>query len=125
MTVSAPTPSARGSAKSTSHGIRSGPPAASVAPRLVNRAIDQGAPSSLEVAIDDVIIRQVVDCEDCCDGDINQDGNVDQDDTSYLIQIVAGGENPVGTDPDFNRDGNVDQDDVLSYINYAGGARCP
>jgi len=98
---------------------------ASVAPRLVIRAIDQGAPSSLEVAIDDVVIRQVVDCEGCCDGDINQDGNVDQDDTTYLIQIVAGGENPSGTDPDFNRDGNVDQDDVLAYINYAGGAGCP
>ncbi|MCC6952433.1 MAG: M36 family metallopeptidase, partial [Phycisphaerales bacterium] len=98
---------------------------AAAAPRLVIRAIDQGAPSSLEVAIDDVRIRQVVDCEECCDGDINQDGNVDQDDTSYLIQIVAGGQNPVGTDPDFNRDGNVDQDDVLSYINYAGGAGCP
>ena len=61
---------------------------------------------------------------DCCP-DFNDDGNVDQDDISYLIAVVAGGENPTGRDPDFNRDGNVDQDDVLALIDVVGGGPCP
>jgi hypothetical protein len=60
-----------------------------------------------------------------CDPDLNQDGNVDQDDVSYLINVVGGGENPTGIDPDFNRDGNVDQDDVSALINTVGGGGCP
>ncbi|MFZ2875025.1 MAG: hypothetical protein WAZ94_11160 [Phycisphaerales bacterium] len=34
--------------------------------------------------------RQVVDCEECCDGDINQDGNVDQDDVLSYINYAGG-----------------------------------
>jgi len=60
-----------------------------------------------------------------CDPDLNQDGNVDQDDVSYLINVVGGGENPSGIDPDFNQDGNVDQDDVAALINSVGGGGCP
>jgi len=60
-----------------------------------------------------------------CDPDLNQDGNVDQDDVSYLINVVGGGPNPTGIDPDFNQDGNVDQDDVNALINTVGGAGCP
>ncbi|MFZ2875333.1 MAG: hypothetical protein WAZ94_12745 [Phycisphaerales bacterium] len=60
-----------------------------------------------------------------CDPDLNQDGNVDQDDISYLINVVGGGENPTGIDPDFNHDGNVDQDDVSALINTVGGGGCP
>jgi hypothetical protein len=60
-----------------------------------------------------------------CDPDLNQDGNVDQDDVSYLINVIGGGENPTGIDPDFNGDGNADQDDVLALINTIGGAGCP
>ncbi|MFZ2875688.1 MAG: hypothetical protein WAZ94_14530 [Phycisphaerales bacterium] len=60
-----------------------------------------------------------------CDPDLNQDGNVDQDDIAYLINVVGGGENPTGIDPDFNQDGNVDQDDVGSLINTVGGGGCP
>ncbi|MCC6951639.1 MAG: hypothetical protein IT433_09360 [Phycisphaerales bacterium] len=59
-----------------------------------------------------------------CDPDENQDGNVDQDDVSYLIDVIGGGENPTGIDPDFNQDGNVDQDDVLKLIDVVGGAGC-
>ena len=57
--------------------------------------------------------------------DMNRDGNVDQDDVSYLVGVVGGGENPSGTDPDFNHDGNVDQDDVAALIDYVAGAGCP
>ncbi|MCC6950838.1 MAG: hypothetical protein IT433_05270 [Phycisphaerales bacterium] len=60
-----------------------------------------------------------------CDPDLNQDGNVDQDDVLYLINVVGGGDNPSGIDPDFNQDGNVDQDDVAALINAIGGGGCP
>lgn len=60
-----------------------------------------------------------------CDPDVNQDGNVDQDDVSYLINVVGGGDNPTGIDPDFNSDGNVDQDDVAALLNVVAGGDCP
>ena len=60
-----------------------------------------------------------------CDGDLNQDGNVDQGDIDYLINVVAGGANPTGIDPDFNRDGNVDQGDIDALINVIAGGNCP
>jgi T5SS/PEP-CTERM-associated repeat protein len=60
-----------------------------------------------------------------CDPDVNQDGNVDQDDVTYLINVVSGGLNPSGIDPDFNQDGNVDQDDVSALINVIAGGACP
>jgi alpha-amylase len=60
-----------------------------------------------------------------CDPDLNQDGNADQDDVTYLINVVGGGPNPSGIDPDFNRDGNVDQDDVLALIGVIAGGPCP
>ncbi|MFA6046088.1 MAG: DNRLRE domain-containing protein [Phycisphaerales bacterium] len=60
-----------------------------------------------------------------CDPDVNQDGNADQGDIDYLINVVAGGENPSGIDPDFNRDGNADQGDVDSLINVVAGGNCP
>ncbi|MFZ2873944.1 MAG: hypothetical protein WAZ94_05620 [Phycisphaerales bacterium] len=60
-----------------------------------------------------------------CDPDLNQDGNVDQDDVGYLINVVGGGDNPSGIDPDFNQDGNVDQDDVTAIINVVAGGECP
>jgi hypothetical protein len=60
-----------------------------------------------------------------CDPDVNQDGNVDQDDVAYLINVVGGGPNPTGIDPDFNQDGNVDQDDIAALINVVAGAPCP
>ncbi|MCC6949903.1 MAG: hypothetical protein IT433_00505 [Phycisphaerales bacterium] len=60
-----------------------------------------------------------------CDPDLNQDGNIDQDDVAYLINVVGGGGNPGGIDPDFNRDGNVDQDDVAALIDVVAGGDCP
>ena len=60
-----------------------------------------------------------------CDPDINQDGNVDQNDVDYLIDVIAGGPNPVGADPDFNQDGNVDQNDIEGLISVVSGGDCP
>jgi len=60
-----------------------------------------------------------------CDPDLNRDGNVDQDDVTYLINVVGGGNNPSGIDPDFNADGNVDQDDVSALTNVVAGGNCP
>jgi hypothetical protein len=59
-----------------------------------------------------------------CEPDVNQDGNVDQDDVTYLINVIGGGDNPTGIDPDFNRDGNVDQDDITTLINAVAGGGC-
>jgi hypothetical protein len=60
-----------------------------------------------------------------CDQDFNQDGNADQDDVAYLINVIGGGPNPTERDPDFNQDGNADQDDVAALINTVGGGGCP
>ncbi|MDX2131847.1 MAG: hypothetical protein SFY69_07330 [Planctomycetota bacterium] len=60
-----------------------------------------------------------------CDPDLNQDGNVDQDDIEYLVGVVAGGSNGTGIDPDFNQDGNVDQDDIAALTDVVGGGPCP
>jgi hypothetical protein len=71
------------------------------------------------------IQRVCLDCGATCDPDVNQDGNSDQGDVDYLINVVAGGANPTGIDPDFNRDGNVDQGDVDSLLNVVAGGPCP
>lgn len=67
---------------------------------------------------------------DCCAGpncltDYTLDGNSDQDDVSYLTNVISGGENPSGLDPDFNHDGNADQDDIAALIDVIGGGDCP
>jgi cytochrome c peroxidase len=64
-------------------------------------------------------------CAAACDPDVNLDGNADQDDVAYLVNVIAGGPNPAGIDPDFNRDGNVDQDDYAALVNVIAGAPCP
>ena len=60
-----------------------------------------------------------------CDPDLNQDGNPDQGDIDYLINVVAGGANPTGIDADFNQDGNIDQGDIDALINVIAGGGCP
>ncbi|MFA6045753.1 MAG: hypothetical protein WC718_12285, partial [Phycisphaerales bacterium] len=60
-----------------------------------------------------------------CDPDVNQDGNADQGDVDYLVNVVAGGPNDTGIDPDFNQDGNVDQGDIDALINVVAGGACP
>ncbi|MFZ2874238.1 MAG: M36 family metallopeptidase [Phycisphaerales bacterium] len=94
-------------------------------PKVRIRFTDPPADSLVEGGVDDVRVSMIHFCRDCCDGDMNRDDNVDQDDVAYLVGVVGGGENPTGTDPDFNHDGNVDQDDVAALINYVAGAGCP
>jgi hypothetical protein len=60
-----------------------------------------------------------------CDGDFNWDGNVDQEDAWYLVNVIAGGTNETGRFADYNRDGNEDQDDVLALIHTIAGGGCP
>jgi hypothetical protein len=60
-----------------------------------------------------------------CDADFNWDGNVDQEDAWYLINVIAGGQNETGRWADYNRDGNEDQDDVLALIHTIAGGGCP
>lgn len=60
-----------------------------------------------------------------CDPDYTADGNVDQDDVAYLINVIGGGANPTGNDPDFNRDGSADQDDLAALITVVAGGACP
>jgi len=59
-----------------------------------------------------------------CDPDLNNDGNADQADIDYLIDVIAGGANNTGIDPDFNHDGNTDQADVDALINVIAGGPC-
>lgn len=60
-----------------------------------------------------------------CDPDLNADGNADQDDVTFLIDIIAGGDSIVGLNPDFNKDGNLDQDDVTALTGVLAGGACP
>lgn len=60
-----------------------------------------------------------------CDPDLNQDGNTDQNDIDYLINVIAGGSNPTAIDTDFNLDGNVDATDIDSLLNVIAGGACP
>lgn len=60
-----------------------------------------------------------------CYPDVNYDGNVDQDDVAYLIDVIGGGDNSNAIDPDFNHDGNADQDDISALINVVAGGECP
>ena len=60
-----------------------------------------------------------------CDPDLNWDGNADDGDIDYLINVLAGGDNPTGRNPDFNRDGSVDQGDIDALLNYVSGGPCP
>jgi hypothetical protein len=81
---------------------------------------------SLDIFGEDVVgPNGKIDCCEPCYPDYNEDGSVDQDDVTYLINVVGGGSNPTNHDPDFNRDGNVDQDDVADLINTVGGGGCP
>ena len=60
-----------------------------------------------------------------CDPDLNQDGNVDQGDVDFLVNVAAGGDNTSGIDPDFNHDGNIDQGDIDALVNVVAGGNCP
>ncbi|MCE7974371.1 MAG: hypothetical protein DYG92_08650 [Leptolyngbya sp. PLA1] len=81
--------------------------------------------TAVEGGIDELRVYQVVSCADCCDADMNRDGNVDQDDVAYLVSVIGGGDNPACIDPDFNHDGNVDQTDIADLLSYVGGDGCP
>ncbi|MBI1190403.1 MAG: hypothetical protein GC200_06965 [Tepidisphaera sp.] len=60
-----------------------------------------------------------------CSPDVNNDGVVDEGDVDYLINVIAGGENPESVDPDFNHDGVADQTDVEALVNAVAGGGCP
>ncbi|MFA6046708.1 MAG: M14 family zinc carboxypeptidase [Phycisphaerales bacterium] len=86
--------------------------------RLRFLARDLGGGSIVEAGVDDVSVH-IAGCAP--DLDLNQDGNADQGDVDYLINVVAGGGNDTGIDPDFNGDGNVDQGDVDALIDAIAG----
>ncbi len=86
------------------------PPAASVA-------------LPVDVVVENNLVFTVV--ASACDPDVNQDGNADSGDVSYLIGVIAGEPNPVGIDPDFNRDGNADSGDIDALVNVIAGGLCP
>ena len=60
-----------------------------------------------------------------CEPDLNVDGNVDSADIAYLINLIAGGQNPTAADPDFNQDGNADQTDIDALVGVVAGEACP
>lgn len=60
----------------------------------------------------------------CCDPDLTLDGNADQDDVAYLINLVGGSDNTSNVDPDLNRDGTLDQDDVVLLVDMLARGPC-
>ncbi|MBI1191226.1 MAG: hypothetical protein GC200_11170 [Tepidisphaera sp.] len=60
-----------------------------------------------------------------CDPDLNHDGVADDSDIAYLINTIAGGDNPTNINPDFNQDGAADQTDIDALINVIAGGVCP
>ena len=65
-----------------------------------------------------------------CDPDLNWDGNADQDDVAYLVQLITHPSpfdptNACGANPDYNRDGNRDMDDVRALIDVIASGECP
>lgn len=60
-----------------------------------------------------------------CDPDYNRDGVADQDDVAFLVNVIAGGDNPTGRDPDFDRNGVADQDDYGALVDVIAGGACP
>ena len=75
---------------------------------------------------DDIAPDGILDSCQCGSfADYNEDGNQDQGDVDYLINIIAGGDNPSGHNPDFNHDGNADQADIDALVNTIAGAVCP
>lgn len=87
--------------------------------------VDSGSPRGVADKPQDVVFLITGAPLPVCEPDLNLDGNVDQDDISYLVNVIAGGPNFSGADPDFNRDGNVDQDDVAVLIGVIAGGPCP
>ncbi len=98
-------------------------PTSQVRLRFIASDINTG--SIVEAAIDDLLITDRLCNAPVCDPDLNQDGNSDQGDIDYLINVIAGGNNPSGIDPDFNRDGNSDQGDIDALVNVIAGGACP
>ena len=99
------------------------PPGTAVA-RIVLLHIQGPAFSGGAVWWDDVTFGQGT-VNPPCDPDVNQDGNADQGDIDYLINVIAGGDNPTNIDPDFNHDGNADQGDIDALVNVVAGGACP
>ncbi|CAG1002915.1 hypothetical protein PHYC_03029 [Phycisphaerales bacterium] len=60
-----------------------------------------------------------------CDGDLNQDGALNNLDMEYLEAILNGADNPTGRDPDFNRDGAENGFDIESLSAVINGEPCP
>ena len=90
----------------------------------IGRFVGDGSPTSGIVYWDDITYTQLPPAA-ACEPDVNQDGVADQGDVDYLINVIAGGENPAGVDPDFNQDGVGDQGDVDALINVIAGGACP
>lgn len=61
----------------------------------------------------------------CCDADLTLDGNADQDDVTYLINLIGGADNTSNIDADLTRDGMLDQDDLTRLITLIATGNCP
>lgn len=56
--------------------------------RLRFTYVDVGEDTVLEGALDNVVVRYIASCDNCCDGDYNRDNNQDADDVTYLAARV-------------------------------------
>ncbi len=98
-------------------------PAGTAVARIVALHIQGPGNGGGAVWFDDVTFGQA--SAPVCDPDVNQDGNADQGDVDYIINVIAGGDNPTNIDPDFNQDGNSDQGDIDALVNVIAGGACP
>ena len=83
------------------------------------------SPSGNQELQPESVIRYTLACPPTCNPDLNRDGNADQGDIDYLINVLAGGDNPTTIDPDFNQDGTTDQGDIDVLLNVIAGGVCP
>ncbi|MBI1189163.1 MAG: hypothetical protein GC200_00555 [Tepidisphaera sp.] len=90
----------------------------------LGRFVGDGSPTSGIIYWDDITYTQLPPAA-ACEPDVNQDGVADQGDVDYLINVIAGGENPTGINPDFNNDGVADQGDIDALVNVIAGGPCP
>jgi uncharacterized membrane protein len=60
-----------------------------------------------------------------CVLDYTLDGNADQEDVRFVLDLITGGPSPYNIDLDLNRDGNIDQDDLRFFVNLIAGGECP
>lgn len=73
----------------------------------------------------DISQLSITPCGPACNPDMNADGVTDQGDVDFLVNVIAGADNPANIDTDFNHDGVSDQGDIDALVDVVAGGSCP